>query len=158
MLPTSCQAASWMSPIQQRGPGSLCLQFLPALWHVLLAICLVLSLLTVNSLLTLWQGTTTDCCCPNTLYPGTSHPTGGQQAMISTQQKTYTLSQAHRQYLFLADPLFTLNPPLKLNNENKNQKLQANFFLSTVKTFRSEQSAHWKNGKQPTLLCAIKCF
>ena len=45
-------------------------------WHVLFAICAVLSLLTVNSLLTLWQGAPPDCYCTATLSPGTSHPSG----------------------------------------------------------------------------------
>lgn len=42
---TSCRAASWVSQIQQRGPGSLCLQFLSAL---ACAVCNLPSVISAN--------------------------------------------------------------------------------------------------------------
>lgn len=45
MLPTSCQAASWVSQIQRGRPGSLCLQFLSAL---ACAVCNLPSVLSAN--------------------------------------------------------------------------------------------------------------
>lgn len=45
VLPTSCRAASWVSQIQQRGPGSLYLQFLSAL---ACAVCSLPSVISAN--------------------------------------------------------------------------------------------------------------
>lgn len=55
-------------------------------------------------------------------------------------------------------PLCTVNPLLRLNKSTKNQKLQTNCCLSTVKISRSELSARWENGEQPAPLGAIKVF
>lgn len=114
----------------------------------------------LTSLLILWYRVQADCYCAVPWDPPSKwgqlsndiNSTKDIHAFLSSQ-KIPVFSQVSK-----SEPLFTLNHSVKLNNKNNNHRLQTNCFISTVKTFRSELSAHWKNGRQPALLCAIKCF
>lgn len=157
-----CQAASWVSQIQWRGPGSLCLQFLSAL---VCSVCNLPSVISANCEFT------ADPLARSTSRLLLYHHPGPWNQPSKWGQLSNDTNSTKDIYAFISSQkipvsswatifklLFTVNPPLRLNNKNNNQKLQTNCFLSTVKTFRNELSAHWKNGKQPALLCAIKCF